>query len=139
MLPPTTGWLFKINKWWTGEFKKDPYLNCTLPSTLPPCCLTVTLQGAAKEAHGDCEGEYKSIGLISMGREVSINYLKKSLSINQSYPFGQVFKLEDSDHYYLFVRHVWLSWSIFSSLKAATISSIWAGSSPRSPYLNPEG
>ena len=67
-LPPTTGWLF--DKFRTGNWEADPSLSCTLPSTSPPCCLTVTLSGAAKEAHGDCEGEYKSTGLTSMGRPV---------------------------------------------------------------------
>ena len=66
LLPPTTGWLFN-----TGEsFEEDPSTNCTLPSSSPPCCLTVTLSGAAKEAHGDCAGEYRSIGLISAGKQV---------------------------------------------------------------------
>ena len=68
-LPPATGWLFQTeNHYGWGE---DPSLTCSLPSTLPPCCLTVTLSGAAKEAQGDCEGEYKSTGLMSMGRQVA--------------------------------------------------------------------
>ena len=66
-LPPTTGWLF-----YREYLKEDPSLTCTLPSTSPPCCLTVTLSGAAKEAQGDCEGEYNSTGLISMGRKVNL-------------------------------------------------------------------
>ena len=67
-LPPTTGWLFN-----GGEvFEEDPSLTCSPPSQSPPCCLTVTLSGAAKEAHEDCEGEYKSTGLISTGRPVKI-------------------------------------------------------------------
>ena len=71
LLPPTTGWLFK--NWRTGEFEEDASTTCTPFSSSPPCCLTVTLSGAAKEAHGDCEGEYKSTGLISMGRPVNIS------------------------------------------------------------------
>ena len=67
-LPPSTGWMF----YKSGNFEEDPSLTCSLPSTSPPCCLTVTLSGAAKKAHGDCEGEYKSTGLISMGRPVKI-------------------------------------------------------------------
>ena len=59
LLPPTTGWLFQ--NWERENFEEDPSLICTLPSTSPPCCLTVTLSGAAKEAHGDCEGEYQRI------------------------------------------------------------------------------
>ena len=69
-LPPTTGWLF-YNE---GDFEEDPSLTCSPPSNSPPCCLTVTLSGAAKEAHGDCQGEYKSTGLISMGRPVNIYF-----------------------------------------------------------------
>ena len=80
-LPPTTSWLLyngededeededKVDKH-EEDFEEDPSLICSLLSHSPPCCLTVTLSGAAKEAHGDCEGEYKSTGLISMGRKV---------------------------------------------------------------------
>ena len=70
-LPPTTGWLFYKGG---GDFEEDPSLTCSLPSSSPPCCLTVTLSGAAKEARGDCEGEYKSTGLISSGRPVNIYF-----------------------------------------------------------------
>ena len=66
-IPPSTGWLFNNYR----DFEEDPSLTCSLPSTSPPCCLTVTLSGAAKEAHGHCEGEYKSTGLTSMGRQVT--------------------------------------------------------------------
>ena len=69
-LPPTTGWLFY--NWETRDFEEDPSLTCSFSSPSPPCCLTVTLSGAAKEAQGDCEGEYKSTELISMGRKVNI-------------------------------------------------------------------
>ena len=68
-LPPTNDWLFYNFE--TEDFEEDPSLTCSLPSPLPPCCLTVTLSGAAKKAHGDCEGEYKSAGLISMGKQVT--------------------------------------------------------------------
>ena len=70
-LPPRTGWLFYKGR---RVFEEDPSLTCSPPSNSPPCCLTVTLSGAAKEAHGDCEGEYKSTGLISMGRPVNIYF-----------------------------------------------------------------
>ena len=73
-IPPTTGWLF-----YNGEdFKEDPYLTCSLPSTSPPCCLTVTLKGAAKEVQGKCEGKYNSSGLVSAGREVKLHFDKTS-------------------------------------------------------------
>ena len=52
--PPTTGWEF-LN-FDTGKYDEDPSLRCTIPSTSPPCCLTVSLSGAAKEAQGECEG-----------------------------------------------------------------------------------
>ena len=65
-LPPTTGWLFNNR----GHFEADPNTTCTLSSTSPPCCLTVTLSGAAKEAHGNCAGKYNSTGLISAGKRV---------------------------------------------------------------------
>ena len=67
-LPPTSGWL--VNKGYQ-VFEEDPTLTCSPPSNSPPCCLTVTLSGAAKEAHEDCEGEYKSTGLISAGKRVT--------------------------------------------------------------------
>ena len=70
LLQPTTGWKFSNR----GNFEEDPTLICILPSTSPPCCLTLTLSGAAKEAHGDCEGEYKSTGMTSMGRKVFKHY-----------------------------------------------------------------
>ena len=64
---PQIGWLFSKGE----DFEEDPSLICSQPSSSPPCCLTVTLSGAAKEAHADCEGEYKSTGLVSMGKHVS--------------------------------------------------------------------
>ena len=65
--PPSTGW--KFYNWDTG-YEVDTTISCSIYVNSPPCCLTVTLSGAAKEAHGKCEGEYKSTGLISMGRPV---------------------------------------------------------------------
>ena len=72
--PPRTGWLFFKESKVAGEnhYKEDPSLTCTIPVDSPPCCLTVSLSGPAKKAHGDCEGEYKSTELMSMGRPVSI-------------------------------------------------------------------
>ena len=69
-LPPTMGWLFY--NWKTYDYEEDETLTWSLPSSSPPCCLTLTLSGAAKEAHGHCEGEYKSTGLISQGRPVNM-------------------------------------------------------------------
>ena len=68
--PPTTGWKYYIMS--TGNYE-DTSLSCTIPSTSPSCCLTVSLSGAAKEAQAKCEGEYKSTGLVSCGREVIIS------------------------------------------------------------------
>ena len=68
--PTPDGWKFFNNT--TGEWEADKTVSCTIPPTSLPCCLAVSLSGAAKEAHGDCEGEYKSTELMSMGRPVSI-------------------------------------------------------------------
>ena len=76
-LPPTSGWtFFEYTSYDNGKgcYVEDPSLKLTLPSTLPPCCLTLTLSGAAEKSHKNCEGEYKSTGLISMGRPVNIFY-----------------------------------------------------------------
>ena len=112
-LPPANGWLFHNGR---GEFVEDPSLTWTLPSTSPPCRLMVTLSGAAKEAHGDCEGEYKSTGLISMGKQVKLQLDKSSFWINQL--SLKVFKLEGSSDFYLFVKPFNTNWAIWSSLKA---------------------
>ena len=66
--PPTNRWKF----WSWGNYNEDPSLSCTIPSTSPSCCLTVSLSGAAKEAQAKCEGEYKSTGLVSAGTEVKL-------------------------------------------------------------------
>ena len=50
----------------------DQSIICQVYVSSPPCCLTVSLSGAAKEAQGMCEGVYKSTGLVSMGRPVII-------------------------------------------------------------------
>ena len=74
--PPSTGWEFYT--WMTREWLADETISSQVSS--PPCCLTVSLSGAAKEAKGECEGEYKSTGLVSMGREVKLQFDKKKLS-----------------------------------------------------------
>ena len=66
--PSSTGW--KVCQ--LGEWIDDVTLMCRPFVTSPPCFLTVSLSGAAKEAQGECEGEYKSTGLLSAGREVMI-------------------------------------------------------------------
>ena len=66
--PPSTGWGFY--NWDTEEYKADDTLNCQVYVSASPCCLTVSLSGAAKEAQGQCEGEYNSTGLISSGKQV---------------------------------------------------------------------
>ena len=69
--PPTAGWKsFNYN---TNKDEVDESLSCSsICVSSPPCCLTISLSGAAKEFQGKCEGEYKSTGLVSMGREVMI-------------------------------------------------------------------
>ena len=66
--PPSHGW--KFYKFDTGEWLADETIISQVSS--PPCCLTVSLSGAAKETQARCEGKYKSTGLVSMGREVII-------------------------------------------------------------------
>ena len=66
--PSTTGWQFK--NWSTDKYEEDGSLTCNNFITSTPCCLTLSLNGRAKEVQGNCEGVYKSTGLVSMGREV---------------------------------------------------------------------
>ena len=72
IVPPTIGWLFPNEQ--TRKFEEDTSLTWNTTSASPPCCLTLTLSGPAKETQGHCEGEYKSMGLTSMGREVKIHF-----------------------------------------------------------------
>ena len=65
--PPLTGWKF-YNKD-TRKYEEDPRMTCCIP-TSPPCCLTVSLSGPAKEKHAICEGEYRDTGLRSLGKPV---------------------------------------------------------------------
>ena len=69
-VPPSTGW--KFYNWRTKEYKADDTLNCQVYVSASPCCLTVSLSGAAKETQWQCEGEYKTTGLVSAGRPVII-------------------------------------------------------------------
>ena len=73
-IPPAYGWHF-----WNGEMFED--LICSAPQgDSPPCKITVSLTGLAKEAQGECEGDYKDTGLTSSGRQVGN---KKSPSSHQ--------------------------------------------------------
>ena len=67
---PSTGW--KFYNWDTQDYESEKTLTCPVYVNSPPCFLTVSLSGAAKEAQGKCEGEYISTGLVSMGRPVII-------------------------------------------------------------------
>ena len=90
------------------KYEDDPTLTCRLPPTSPPCCLTVSLSGPAKEAQGKCEGVYMSTGLFSLGREVTTIINKKDfLSL-------KVFKLKDSSDLFLFL--LCGSWAIGPTL-----------------------
>ena len=67
-----TGW--KVHSNHASKYSyldADQRIICQVYVSSPPCCLTVSLSGAAKEAHRKCEGEYRSTGLISMGRQVN--------------------------------------------------------------------
>ena len=68
--PPSTGW--KFYNPYIKEYQTDELVSCCNFVNMPPCCLTISLSGAAKEAQGKCEGEYKSTGLVSAGRLVMI-------------------------------------------------------------------
>ena len=68
--PPSTGW--KFYNYATEEYEADELVSCCNFVNTHPCCLTISLSGAAKEAHKACEGTYKSIGLVSTGRPVMI-------------------------------------------------------------------
>ena len=76
--PPSTGWKFRdwdtkdYDTLTTREWGVDETVSCQVFVNTPPCCLTVSLSGAAKEVQGQCEGEYKSTGLVSAGRPVMI-------------------------------------------------------------------
>ena len=58
-LPPTTGWWFNKGR---GFFEEDLSLTCSPPSNSPPCCLTVTLSGAAKEVQEHWVGQHGKAG-----------------------------------------------------------------------------
>ena len=67
--PPTTGWLFRKSV--RDEFEEDKSLTCApLDTSSPPCCVTLHLNGPAREAVGQCEGVYYSTDLMSAGRKV---------------------------------------------------------------------
>ena len=66
--PPSTGWKFQSG--YGADEKEDGFLTCRAHKASPACHLTVSLSGAAKESQGKCAGQYKSTGLMSMGREV---------------------------------------------------------------------
>ena len=68
--PPPTGWKFYNPD--TKEYEPDELIGCRDFVSSPPCCLTISLSGAAKEFQGKCEGEYESTGLVSRGKPVMI-------------------------------------------------------------------
>ena len=82
--PPATGW--KFYNWDTEEYEADESVTCEANVAPTPCCLTVSLGGAAKEVQGECEGEYKDTGLLSMGRKASRSPKNIRLSTLQNNP-----------------------------------------------------
>ena len=76
--PPTTGWKFYIYK--DRKYEEDVSLICSSQPESPCCSITVSLSGAAKEERSWCGGEYKSNGLISMGRQVIYQCMSTILS-----------------------------------------------------------
>ena len=72
-LPPLNGWKFlKYDQSDQLKYTEDVSLTCSIPGALPSCTLKVSLSGLAKEALGHCEGSYKTTGLTSMGRQVTM-------------------------------------------------------------------
>ena len=65
--PPYSGWQFLNGR----DFQSDEHLTCS-SDPLSPCSIELSLSGAAKEKHGQCEGMYQSTGLMNMGRQVDI-------------------------------------------------------------------
>ena len=55
-----------------NKYVLDSTMTCSLPTPSPPCRLTLSLSGQAKELHGQLEGTYTDTGLVSMGRPVII-------------------------------------------------------------------
>ena len=64
-IPPSSGWHFPY-----GQMLED--VTCSPPPVdSPPCNITVSLTGLAKETQGECEGRYRDTGLTSSGRQVA--------------------------------------------------------------------
>ena len=82
--PPATGWKFYNRD--TRQYEADESVTCEANVAPTPCCLTVNLSGAAKEVQGECEGEYKDTGLLSMGRKASRSPRNIRLSTLQNNP-----------------------------------------------------
>ena len=70
--PPFSGWMVKDWDTSANRYVPDSTMTCCIPTPTPPCCLTLTLSGEAKELHGRLEGTYTDTGLVSMGRPVII-------------------------------------------------------------------
>ena len=69
-----------------------------------------------KKLMGSGRGSTGALGWPAWGERFALSLVKKS-----SHPFWQVFRLEGSDDSYLFVKPGWVSWSIWSSLKAEEV------------------
>ena len=70
--PPFSGWMVKDWDTSANRYVPDSTMTCCIPTATPPCCLTLTLSGEARELHGRLEGTYTDTGLVSMGRPVII-------------------------------------------------------------------
>ena len=108
--PPSAGW--KFYNWDTEKYDSDESLSCTEFLNAPPCHLTISLGGRAKEFQGECEGEYEPTKMISMGRTVMI-----FICNNQSPPLSQVFKSKVAERF-LFVKSGEVCWTICSDLSS---------------------
>ena len=68
-IPPISGWKFYNGI--TEKDEEDQNLTCDIPLASPPCCISVSLSGQAKDFQGECEGEYKDTGMSSSGWKVA--------------------------------------------------------------------
>ena len=73
--PPSSGWMVKDWDTSANRHVPDSTMTCSIRTPTPPCCLTLTLSGEAKELHGRLEGTYKDTGLVSMGRPVIVLFI----------------------------------------------------------------
>ena len=84
---PTTGWQFGNRD--TQKYEIDPLFECHPLTASPPCKVTVSLSGLAKETEGECQGEYKETGLMSRGKkESNVEYVSLLIELFVGFQAG---------------------------------------------------